>query len=295
MERGSGRGWGTVKSSVYRDVRANKVVIESAEQFATYADSTLGIHVSFTPADSIAVFDIDPVVKVPGMQTVHYVEHKISDDGVCELHLFKNSQFQAPGAEPRIGTASYDFSQLSATYTPYVQADSQDEPGTSGSAATNDDDDSDSDSDTGRNSENGEDSDTAMDDTETSEAEENSDSDRDNDDDDDDKTENTCRPVCGDFVAVILVGKKQKKLYVAQVTDITPLPEDFEECVQLKYMEAVNNDGMVYRWARDDDYSREPLPSIIAVLDHPTAVQGSATRETFTFNMKAVLEKFKQT
>ncbi|XP_072015036.1 uncharacterized protein [Amphiura filiformis] len=135
-----------------------------------------------------------------------------------------------------------------------------------------------------------------MDDTETSEVEENSDSDRDNDDDDDDdKTENTCRPVCGDFVAVILVGKKQKKLYVAQVTDITPLPEDFEECVQLKYMEAVNNDGMVYRWARDDDYSREPLPSIIAVLDPPTAVQGSATRETFTFNMKAVLEKFKQT
>ncbi|XP_072048188.1 uncharacterized protein [Amphiura filiformis] len=169
-------------------------------------------------------------------------------------------------------------------------------PGTSGSAATNDDDDSDSDSDTGRNSENGEDSDTAKDDTETSEVEENSDSDRDNDDDDDDdKTENTCRPVCGDFVAVILVGKKQKKLYVAQVTDITPLPEDFEECVQLKYMEAVNNDGMVYRWARDDDYSREPLPSIIAVLDPPTAVQGSATRETFTFNMKAVLEKFKQT
>ncbi|KAJ8018751.1 hypothetical protein HOLleu_43072 [Holothuria leucospilota] len=98
-------------------------------------------------------------------------------------------------------------------------------------------------------------------------------------------SEKMCQPKCGDFVAVMLSGKRQKKLYVAQVTDTTPKSSDAEDAVQLKYMEAVKEG--VYRWA-DDDYSRESVSSIVAILDPPHSVQGPATRETFKFNISAL-------
>lgn len=70
------------------------------------------------------------------------------------------------------------------------------------------------------------------------------------------------------------------------------MSSDAEDAVRLKYMETVKEG--VYRWA-DDDYSREPVSSILAVLDPPHSVQGSATRETFTFNISAAEKKFHET
>ena len=97
---------------------ANKVVIESAEEFAKYGNSILSVNVMFIPASSVIEFDMDGAVPIPGTHAIHFVKRKVRDSGGFELSFFKNSQFQVPGAEHIIGTASYSSNHITSSFKP---------------------------------------------------------------------------------------------------------------------------------------------------------------------------------
>ena len=73
---------GTIKRKIYQDVSSNKIVIESAKEFAEYANKVTSIEVYHLPKDEIIVPDITGSKYIKGTLSIHHVE-RINLSKIC--------------------------------------------------------------------------------------------------------------------------------------------------------------------------------------------------------------------
>ena len=103
-ERHHGKGpmdgiGGTVKNLVFRDVKSSKCIINSAKEFAEYAEESIeGISSLYLPRDNVIQEPqgIDVAPKIPETLKIHKVRHCYDKNKVCYLEFYHLASDEKP-------------------------------------------------------------------------------------------------------------------------------------------------------------------------------------------------------
>ena len=81
---------GTIKRSIYNDVRSSKVTIKESKNLADYANEKLNLHVIYLDKKAVTESNVDDSVPVPSCLSVHHVE-RVTEN---LIDTYKNSNYE---------------------------------------------------------------------------------------------------------------------------------------------------------------------------------------------------------
>ena len=96
---------GTIKRKVYQHVSSERVVIQNAKHFATYADQVCNISVHYIDKSNIIINDLADAVYIPGTLQIHHV-NRISQS--C-IEFYYNSPYKKEST--KVSTIKYTSDQ----------------------------------------------------------------------------------------------------------------------------------------------------------------------------------------